>query len=73
MADNASFAGTTLFCLINLPVEFDATKRALAWLSNTVITVGTEHHHAIDALKWAALASLATVLYYIMIFMGRRS
>ncbi len=74
------FAATTLFSFITLPVEFDATKRALAWLSNTGITVGQEHHHAKDALKWAALtyvvaalASLATLLYYIMIFMGRRN
>ncbi len=80
LAGIVMFAGTTLFSLITLPVEFDATKRALAWLSNTGITVGTEHHHAKDALKWAALtyvvaalASLATLLYYIMIFMGRRN
>lgn len=74
------FAATTLFSFITLPVEFDATKRALSWLTNTGITVGEEHSNARDALKWAALtyvvaalASLATLLYYIMIFMGRRS
>ncbi len=74
------FAATTLFSFITLPVEFDATKRALAWLNETGITIGQEHHQAKDALKWAAmtyvvaaLASLATLLYYIMIFMGRRS
>ncbi len=74
------FAATTLFSFVTLPVEFDATKRALAWLTNTGITVGEEHSNAKDALKWAsltyvvaALASLATLLYYIMIFMGRRS
>lgn len=74
------FAATTLFSFITLPVEFDATKRALAWLTNTGMTVGEEYSNAKDALKWAsltyvvaALASLATLLYYIMIFMGRRS
>ncbi len=74
------FAATTLFSFVTLPVEFDATKRALAWLTNTGITVGEEYNNARDALKWAALtyvvaalASLATLLYYIMIFMGRRS
>lgn len=74
------FAATTLFSFITLPVEFDATKRALAWLTDTGLTVGQEYTHAKDALKWAALtyvvaalASLATLLYYIMIFMGRRS
>ncbi len=74
------FAATTLFSFITLPVEFDATKRALSWLTNTGMTVGEEYSNAKDALKWAsltyvvaALASLATLLYYIMIFMGRRS
>jgi uncharacterized protein len=74
------FAATTLFSFVTLPVEFDATKRALAWLTNTGITVGEEYSNAKDALKWAALtyvvaalASLATLLYFIMIFMGRRS
>ncbi len=74
------FAATTLFSFITLPVEFDATNRALAWLTNTGMTVGEEYSNAKDALKWAAmtyvvaaLASLATLLYYIMIFMGRRS
>lgn len=74
------FAATTLFSFITLPVEFDATKRALAWLTNTGMTVGEEYSNARDALKWAALtyvvaalASLATLLYYIMIFLGRRN
>ncbi len=74
------FAATTLFSFVTLPVEFDATKRALSWLTNTGITVGEEYSNAKDALKWAsltyvvaALASLATLLYYIMIFLGRRS
>ncbi len=80
LAGIVMFAATTLFSFITLPVEFDATKRALAWLTNTGMTAGQEHAHAKDALKWAALtyvvaalASLATLLYYIMIFMGRRS
>ncbi len=80
LAGIVMFAGTTLFSFITLPVEFDATKRALAWLTNTGITVGEEYHNAKDALKWAsmtyvvaALASLATLLYYIMLFMGRRN
>lgn len=79
LAGIVMFALTTLFSFITLPVEFDATKRALAWLSDTGLTVGEEHHQAKDALKWAAmtyvvaaLASLATLLYYIMIFLGSR-
>ncbi len=78
LAGIVMFAATTLFSFITLPVEFDATKRALAWLTNTGITVGEEYIHAKDALKWAsltyvvaALASLATLLYYIMIFLRR--
>lgn len=73
------FAMTTLFSFITLPVEFDATSRALVWLRDTGLTVGEEHAYAKDALKWAALtyvvaalASLATLLYYIMIFLGNR-
>ncbi|TVR39807.1 MAG: zinc metallopeptidase [Bacteroidia bacterium] len=80
LAGIVMFAATTLFSFITLPVEFDATKRALAWLTNTGMTVGEEYSNAKDALKWAALtyvvaalASLATLLYYIMIFMGRRN
>ncbi len=80
LAGIVMFALTTLFSFITLPVEFDATKRALAWLTNTGMTVGQEYNHAKDALKWAsltyvvaALGSLATLLYYILIFMGRRS
>jgi len=74
------FAATTLFSFITLPVEFDASKRALVWLNNTGFTSGQEHAKAANALKWAAstyvvaaLASLATLLYYIWIFMGRRN
>lgn len=73
------FALTTLFAFITLPVEFDASKRALVWLNETGVTLGEEHKQASDALKWAArtyvvaaIGSLATLLYYVMIFMGRR-
>jgi uncharacterized protein len=73
------FAFTTLFSFITLPVEIDASRRALAWLSNAGITSYNNHDKAQDALKWAAytyvvaaLGSLATLLYYIMIFTGAR-
>ena len=73
------FALTTIFSLITLPVEYNASERAVAWLDQTGITSGQETGMAKDALKWAArtylvaaLSSLATLLYYIMIFMGRR-
>jgi Zn-dependent membrane protease YugP len=74
------FAITTLFSLITLPVEINASKRALVWLSNAGITYAGTHDKARDALKWAAytyviaaLGSLATLIYYIMIFMGVRN
>jgi uncharacterized protein len=73
------FALTTLFSFITLPVEINASQRALAWLSNAGITSYQNHDKAQDALKWAAytyvvaaLGSLATLLYYIMIFLGSR-
>jgi uncharacterized protein len=73
------FALTTIFSFITLPVEIDASQRALAWLSNAGITSYQNHDKAQDALKWAAytyvvaaLGSLATLLYYIMIFTGSR-
>jgi hypothetical protein len=73
------FALTTVFSFITLPVEIDASRRALAWLSNSGITSYQNHDKAQDALKWAAytyviaaLGSLATLLYYIMIFTGSR-
>ncbi len=73
------FAMTTIFSFITLPVEINASQRALAWLSTTGITSYQNHPMAQDALKWAAytyvvaaLGSLATLLYYIMIFMGSR-
>jgi hypothetical protein len=73
------FALTTIFSFITLPVEIDASRKALAWLSNAGITSYQNHALAQDALKWAAytyviaaLGSLATLLYYIMIFTGSR-
>ena len=71
------FALTTIFSVITLPVEFDASKRALAWLERTNVTNQREYPKAKDALKWAAmtyviaaLASIATLVQYIMIFLG---
>jgi Zn-dependent membrane protease YugP len=73
------FAMTTIFSFITLPVEINASQRALAWLSNAGITSYQNQDMAKDALKWAAytyvvaaLGSLATLLYYIMIFTGSR-
>jgi Zn-dependent membrane protease YugP len=73
------FALTTIFSFITLPVEINASQRALAWLSNAGVTSYQNHDKAQDALKWAAytyvvaaLGSLATLLYYIMIFTGSR-
>lgn len=73
------FAMTTLFSIVTLPVEFDASRRALAWLDNTNIMQRSEHDKAKNALWWAAmtyvvaaLASLATLFYYITIFTGSR-
>jgi Zn-dependent membrane protease YugP len=74
------FAITTLFSFITLPVEINASKRAVAWLSRAGITNNTTYPMATDALRWAAytyvvaaLASLATLVYYILIFIGGRS
>lgn len=73
------FAVTTLFSIITLPVEFDASKRALAWLDSAGITYKKEHDQAKDALWWAAMtyvvaavSSLAILLQYVMIFLGAR-
>ena len=73
------FAMTTLFSFITLPVEIDASRRALVWLSGAGITNAFNHKQAADALKSAAytyvvaaLSSLATLVYYIMIYMNRR-
>jgi Zn-dependent membrane protease YugP len=71
------FALTTIFSVITLPVEFDASKRALAWLNQARITDTNEYPKAKDALKWAAmtyvvaaLASIATLVQYVLIFLG---
>lgn len=73
------FALTTLFSIITLPVEYNASDRAVEWLDSHAITTGEETALAKDALKWAArtyliaaLSSLATLLYYVMIFLGGR-
>lgn len=73
------FATTTLFSFITLPVEINASKRALAWLNNSGLTNYETHEPAEKALRAAAytyvvaaIGSLATLLYYIMIFLGRR-
>lgn len=75
----ALFALTTIFSVITLPVEFDASKRALAWLDTKGIVRKDEYPMTKDALKWAAstyivaaIASVATLLYYLQIYMGRR-
>ncbi len=69
----------TLFAFITLPVEYDASNRALAWLENERMLTQEEHAGAKDALKWAArtylvaaIGSLATLLYFISIFLRRR-
>jgi len=73
------FAATTVFSIITLPVEYDASNRALAWLENKNMLTREEHDGAKDALKWAArtyvvaaIGSIATLLYYISIYNNRR-
>lgn len=73
------FGMTTAFAFITLPVEYDASNRALAWLENSRVVTQEEHKGAKDALKWAArtyvvaaLGSLATLLYYVSLFLGGR-
>ena len=75
----ALFATLTLFSIITLPVEFDASKRALAWLHSSNVAVGQENTQMKDALHWAAMtyviaaiASIGTLLYYVMIASNRR-
>ena len=72
------FAVSTLFTIVTLPVEFDASARALDWLEKAHITTSTELAQAKDALKWAALtyvvaalSSVAMLVYYIIIYSGR--
>lgn len=73
------FAVTTLFSVVTLPVEFDASRRALAWLPNAGVTAYDETPKAQDALKWAAMtyvvaavASIVTLVQYLFIYLGRR-
>ncbi len=75
----ALYAVSTLFSFITLPVEYDASKRALVWLEDTNMLTGEEHAGAKDALKWAArtyvvaaIGSLATLLYFAVQILGRR-
>lgn len=74
------FGVTTLFSIVTLPVEFDASKRALAWLDSAGITYKKEHDQAKDALWWAAMtyvvaavSSVVILLQYLMIYLGARS
>jgi Zn-dependent membrane protease YugP len=71
------FAATTLFSIVTLPVEYDASNRALAWLENKRMLTQQEQAGAKDALKWAArtyvvaaIGSIATLLYYVSIYMS---
>lgn len=75
----ACYGVFALFALITLPVEFDASKRALAWIETRGIVTRQEHDMAKDALKWAALTyvvaalgAMAMLMYYVTIFLGRR-
>ena len=75
----ACYGVFTLFAFITLPVELDASKRALAWVEARGIVTREEHAMAKDALKWAALTyvvaavgAITMLLYYISLFMGRR-
>lgn len=74
------FTAVTAFSFVTLPVEFDASRRALVWLESANITTSQEHTQSKDALWWAAmtyvvaaLSALATLMYYIMVYMGRRN
>lgn len=74
----AAYAIFALFAVVTLPVEINASQRAIAWLTNTGIIVGETREQARDALKWAAytyvvaaLSAIATLLYYVMMLVGR--
>jgi Zn-dependent membrane protease YugP len=78
LAGIVMFALTTLFSFVTLPVEFDASRRALVWLENSRVATSLEHSKAKEALRWAAmtyvvaaLASLASLMYYVMIYSRR--
>lgn len=73
------FAATTIFSIITLPVEYDASNRALAWLEKSQVVTAQEHEGAADALKWAArtyvvaaIGSVGTLIYYVMIYLNRK-
>ena len=73
----ALFSASTLFALVTLPVEFDASRRALAWIERSGATAGLTHNQAKDVLFWtamtytvAALASIGQLLYYVMLLMN---
>ncbi len=73
------YAVFALFALITLPVEFDASNRALAWIKARNIVTPDEYDMAQDALKWAArtylvaaIGAVTVLLYYVMMFMGAR-
>jgi Zn-dependent membrane protease YugP len=73
------FAATTIFSIITLPVEYDASNRALAWLEKSQVVTAQEHDGAADALKWAArtyvvaaIGSVGTLIYYVMIYLNRK-
>ncbi len=75
-----AMAITTLFSLITLPVEFDASRRALVWLDETGNTRGMEYDYAKDSLKWAAmtylvaaLSSVVMLVYFILSYLGNRN
>jgi len=75
----ALFAMTTIFSIVTLPVEYDASNRALAWMTQRGVVTSSEHAMSADALKWAArtyvvaaLASIGTLLYYVMVYFNRR-
>jgi Zn-dependent membrane protease YugP len=75
----AAQAVVATFALVTLPVEYDASRRALVWLQGAGITDASNHHQAEDALKWAArtylvaaAAAVTQLVYYIMLYMGRR-
>ena len=72
-------AATTAFSLVTLPVEFDASKRALVWLGDSRMGRRMEHERAKNALFWAAmtyvvaaLSSVAMLVYWLMMLLGRR-
>ena len=72
------FAATVVFTIVTLPVEYDASNRALVWLEEKQMVTSSEHDAAKDALKWAArtyvvaaLSSIATLLYYVNIYNSR--